>query len=419
MPPSITCEVLLGYTGSKPVMLSSNELVYCEACSLVVLDVSDSTRSYIDVGTDRPVGAVAASLKVGLLAVTSKTESCTLTTFTLPGYRKSQTVQNVGTMDCSLAFSRDGAMLGVAGSLPSFTVTLFTVNASTKSLTQFCRTTAAAQQPKQLFFSPFSREEAASVGNGHVAFWKIDKTQGAPALVATEGKAPSPIKVTALCYATVNGAALCGTAGGDIYQFDTTSGSGVAWWENPGGSTSPVVSILLTRHHLVCTSSDGVVKFFSHSNHAIERTVTLVSTKVAHVLLSPLYNQFFACGADGVIQAVLFHGYDRSDLTPDAFREIPDAGRCITDFSGSAFTGVAHLDPSVTVDALGLVATVGDDRTLRLWAYDANMLVAKVDCGKKPACVAAGRGDRSNLVFVGSATGHVRAFDVADPHRPK
>eukprot|EP01063_Lacrimia_lanifica_P024109 TRINITY_DN32071_c0_g1_i1.p1 TRINITY_DN32071_c0_g1~~TRINITY_DN32071_c0_g1_i1.p1 ORF type:complete len:1620 (+),score=651.41 TRINITY_DN32071_c0_g1_i1:66-4862(+) len=417
MAATLDMKLLLGYSGSPLAMVGEQELVYSVANSGVVLDLETGVRRYIG-GEGKPIGPVAVHPKRIMMVVGEEGEHAGLRIYGLPAFNKVQMVQDVGMGKVGdIQFARDGQHLVVLASIPTFVLTVFAVKASTKSVTKICDVDTAKYQPRSATFSPFSKDDVMAIGNGHVVFWKQEKTQGVPTLVPTEGKPQAQVKVVCGAYTTQNGIALCGTSTGDIYEFDTTVGAGVPWWESPGGSSSPVAGLLLTRHHVMAATADGILRFFRADSHVIERSITLSSSHVSTILASPKFNTFFVGGKDGVIQSVKLPGYEKTNLKADEFRDIVDEGSVWNDYSGGAYRGIIQLRrPDKAGKEPNLAVTVAADNTLRVWDYAGNALVAKVPCGVKPTAIAQGSG---SVVLVGSETAHLRCFDVANVNEPR
>eukprot|EP01060_Flectonema_neradi_P002989 TRINITY_DN1186_c0_g1_i3.p1 TRINITY_DN1186_c0_g1~~TRINITY_DN1186_c0_g1_i3.p1 ORF type:complete len:1505 (+),score=344.76 TRINITY_DN1186_c0_g1_i3:118-4632(+) len=404
-------QFLLGYDGSKAALLSDTEIAHTLGNNLVITDLkNESRRSFV---VDQyPVGVVAVNPKQTMMVIGERREQSGIFIHSLPDMTRLQHIQNVGNTEISDAvFSRDGQFLAVLAGLPEFSLALFNVNPATRGVSPCCRFNATISQPRKITFSPFTADDIVTTGNNYIMFWRVERIQGAVSLSHIEGKAA--VKLTCSCHTSVNGEVLAGTTTGDIYQFDVNTGSSTPWWESPGGGNNAVSALVFSRHHVIAASCDSIVKFYRHDNKVIERTIALASSKITHMLVGQKWNNFYVLGSDGIIESIVLPGYEQVNLRTDAFRDIPNKGGPIADFSGGPFTGACHLDTQ------NCAVTVGTDDTLRVWKYDENILMSKVSSGRKPTCICTGTGATSDVVVVGYATAHIRFFDLTDCRHPK
>ena len=409
----LACERVIGYTGSKLAVLG-NEVIFSEGNN--VLRVNGDTgivTSQSDQG--KPLGQVLFSAKHNIAVTYQCNEEVDLIVCSVPALRPLQRTSNIGHLEVlDMAFSRDGSHFAALCSLPTFRLSLYTVDAGSNKFTQVASYNAAAQQPRTIAFSPFSRDELTSVANSHVLFWRVERSQGQLALSHIEGTTQQRAKVSSVAYTTQNGAVLCGTTGGDLYEFDSATGAGVPWWESPGGVSSSIVHIAISRHHVLTVSHDGLMRFFRHDSHIIERTLSLSTNKVAAVAIDPTFCTMYIGGTDGILQLVKFEGYDKGSIKADTFRELPDTGRVLFDCSGGGIKKAVLLERS----AEDVVATIGNDNMLRLHSYNENSLLAKLFCGDAPTSIAGGSGNSAGFVLIGHASAHLRVFDVSKCSAP-
>eukprot|EP00755_Sulcionema_specki_P018594 Sspe_Gene.67266::Locus_39709_Transcript_1_1_Confidence_1.000_Length_3660::g.67266::m.67266 len=401
-------EALWGYSGGKITVLQNGDLCYGVGNAVLFWNTATGKRRYLwNTSTGMPLTLVVFSNKQTMFVVGEKKDNPHLYVHSYPDMRETQVLQNITAMEYSdAAFSRDGSHLAVLGSIPDFNFAVHTVNPTTKTVQLLCRGSAAAHQGKAVSFSPSNKEELTTTGNGHITFWRIEKNQGQAELTPLEGRVSSH-QTRVVCHCYVPGSeVVAGTSTGDLYRFDPSTGYGDAWWESPGGSCAAVVSLVVTRHHIVATSMDGIIRFFNHDSRAIDRSITLATADACYTTISPEWTTFFVGGRDGVIFAVRIPEYNSVTLTSDAFRDMSCKEWAIADFSGGGLMGVAHC-------AEDAVATVGDDNMLRIWKYRESILYAKVEVGQRPLCVASGCNNTAHLLAVGSATSHVRFVDVS------
>ena len=409
--------VLVGYCGSRLRMLSATELAYCEGNALLVLNTATGAqRSHSE--CTMPIGTFAVNTTLNMVVVAEKGEEVALRVCSGSDMKVQQRVPSVGHLEAhDMAFSRSNTTFAVLCGLSSFRLSLFSVSAKAR-LSPLCFVDASAHQAKSLFFSPFNAANMATVGNHKVVFWHHETVQGRLSMSSIDGKVHNQIRISSAAYTATAGELLCGTADGDVYEFNTATGAGQPWWESPagGGAGSTITALVVSRRHVVAAAQEGMIRFFCTVTRVIERTITLASSRVAHVVAAPSWNTFYVGGADGVVQSVVLNGYERGGLTADAFREIKDTGRVLLDVCGGAHTGVTLVECE---DGRDLVCSVGVDNMLRVWCHKGNTLLCKTHCGKDPLCIAAGTGPSRTCVAVGYTEGHLRLFDVADPSHTK
>ena len=404
-------QFLLGYDGSKAALLSDTELAHTLGNNLIVTDLKNESRRCISID-QFPVGVVAVNPKQTMMVIGERREHSGILIHSLPDMSRLQHIENIGSTEISDAsFSRDGQFLAVLAGLPEFSLALFNINPATRGISPCCKFNAVVSQPRNISFSPFTADDLVTTGNNYIMFWRVERIQGTVSLSHVEGKAP--VKLTCSCHTSVNGEVLAGTTAGDIYQFDINTGASIPWWESPGGGNNAVAALVFTRHHVIAASCDSVVKFYRHDNRVIERTISLASSRITQLLVDQRWSSFYVFGSDGIIESIVLPGYDQINLRTDTFRDLPNKGRPIADFSGGAFTGACHLDKQ------NCVVTIGIDDTLRVWKYDSNTLMAKISSGAKPTCICAGTGVTSDVIVVGYATAHIRYFDLTDCQHPK
>eukprot|EP00756_Hemistasia_phaeocysticola_P010484 Hpha_TRINITY_DN15020_c5_g1::TRINITY_DN15020_c5_g1_i1::g.124570::m.124570 len=403
---------LWGYNGSKIAALREGEYCYPVGTTVVMGNVHSGRQQHLwNPRPGRPTGPVAFNPRQTMFVFSELSDGPLLYVYSYPDNTQTQEAIRGGTtLEYSdLAFSRNGLQLCALGSLPDFNLSVYAVDPAEKKLTLSVRTSAAAHQAKSVSFNPAIKDELVTSGSGHITFWKTERAQAGVGLVAAEGKLSSHhVRITSHCHAP-NGEALGGTNHGDIYRFDSTTGYGEPWWESPGGQSQgrdAVVALNVTRHHVIATSLDGIIRFFRHETRIIEKSIALSASYVRNVALAPEWNSLIIGCGDGLVFNVHIPGYESPQLSPDDFKAVKERTWAVSDFCGGVVTGLCHLSKG------SVVVSVSEDSTLRVWDYRRNALIAKMEIGQRPSSVAAGSGPSENLVAVGSETTHLRIIEL-------
>eukprot|EP01062_Namystynia_karyoxenos_P000002 TRINITY_DN0_c0_g1_i2.p1 TRINITY_DN0_c0_g1~~TRINITY_DN0_c0_g1_i2.p1 ORF type:complete len:1657 (+),score=816.61 TRINITY_DN0_c0_g1_i2:133-4971(+) len=407
-----------GYGGSRVAALRDGDICYPVGSALVFGNVHSGRQQYLwNERSNRPVGPVAFNARQTMFCFAEQGHEPNLYVHSYPDMREVMVVPKGTTLEYSdLAFSRNGLHFAALGGLPDFNLSVFNVDAHSKTLKLLVRTSAAAHQAKSVSFNPCSKDELVTTGSGHISFWKTEKSQGQYNLASVEGKlANHQIRITSHCHAP-NGDSLGGSNHGDIYRFDSVTGFGEAWWESPGGQAGgrdAVVALAVTRHHVAACSLDGLLRFFRHESRQIERTIQFNTGMARSISLVPEWNGLVLGCGDGLIFNLHLPGYDAAHLAADDFRAMRERVWPVCDFCGGAVASLCHLQHA------DMVASVSEDCTMRVWDYRKNALLSKTEVGQRPSCCSCGSGPSGHLVAVGSETAHLRIMDVSDPQRPK
>eukprot|EP01065_Artemidia_motanka_P027222 TRINITY_DN32448_c0_g1_i1.p1 TRINITY_DN32448_c0_g1~~TRINITY_DN32448_c0_g1_i1.p1 ORF type:complete len:1625 (+),score=748.09 TRINITY_DN32448_c0_g1_i1:57-4877(+) len=407
-----------GYGGSRIAALRDGDICFPVGTALVFGNVHSARQQFIwNEKTLRPVGPVAFNGRQTMFAFGEMGDNPNLYVYSYPDMRETQCISGGTRLEyADLSFSRSGLFFAALGALPDFNLSVYSVDATAKSLRLIVRSGGAQHQPKTVSFNPAVKDDLVTTGNGHITFWKMEKAQGVHGLAAVEGKLVNHhVRVASHCHAP-NGETLGGTSHGDIYRFDSVTGYGEPWWENPSGQPGgrdALVSLNVTRHHIVAAAADGIIRFFRHDSRAIERSIALASSAVRHVCITPEWNSLVVGCGDGLIFSVHLPGYDSAQLPAEEFRATKERVWPVSDFCGGPVSGLCHLQKG------SVVVSVSDDCTMRVWDYRRNALLSKSEIGQQPSSCASGVAVSANLVAVGSETSHLRLVNVQDPQNPR
>mmetsp|Transcript_5523 Transcript_5523/g.20760 ORF Transcript_5523/g.20760 Transcript_5523/m.20760 type:complete len:1827 (-) Transcript_5523:1768-7248(-) len=378
--------------------------------------------------------AIAFSISQNIFAIAEKKLNPSIHIYDTESFEHLMTLSNATKIEFKcLSFSRDGKFLVALGSLPDFSICVWNVETG-----ELMCTAAASSQTISVSFDPRDSTQLCSSGaNGHLVFWTLSAgtlRSIEPQLIAADLLDNTQV----LCHTWGrNSDIFVGAEDGDIFHFSSIHAPGDIMSPDQIEGTESIRAMTVSKYHLITGSDDGILRFYSldtkefcrqiqvaasegqvmeeeqddstESNpHKVRLSPTSsVSSDIASLVLNPPYDTLIVGSADGSLYQVHLENYsDRSTVVNDIrLHSMRISSKLLVESHCGSVNGMCLVGNSEQK----LLATAGEDGSVRLWNYSQGTMRTKLQFNVSFTSLKS----VNNLLFLGSSMGYLRVIDIS------